>query len=202
MEIKKVNLEKENHNYHSAFSDNVRKYEVLFLLKEFAEMEANDPLNKDSVFYEPESPSILGFVKTVLPRNKERKQFVSGLMEKYTLLRTTEEGELLTPKDLYYKDKENNVYRSKEKREMLVNDCLNTLNEKFGLDILHIRHKKEGFGLSLQDYLKTEEKELMEHGLIAKGGAIMYDMMPSPDKNIKDYKLEQEKRRALSMKRS
>jgi len=42
----------------------------------------------------------------------------------------------------------------------------------------------------------------MEHGLIAKGGAIMYDMIPAPDKNVKAHWLEQEKRRELGRRLS
>ena len=177
MKIKSHNLSKDIYEHHPEIQNEITEYEVLFLLNEVSKMELSDPKFKD--FPEYKGNSVLNFLDGLLPENKERKQFVSDLMEKYTLLEKTENGESIKPSDLYYKES-NGVkeYRSDSEIKMLMEDLMSVAEEKSPMST-HYRHiSYHDTQMTLEDRFQRAESNLIDLELVSKSGAIMYDQMP------------------------
>lgn len=159
-------------------------------------MELNDPKFKD--FQEYKGNSVLSFLDGLLPENKEKKQFVSDLMEKYTLLQPTENGEQLKPSDLYYKEVNGKQeYRDESEIKKLMEDLLKISEEKSPLSTRYRHITYHDTQSTLVDRLEMAESKLIDLELIAKNGTIMYDQMPKNESTIEEYKIEREKRQAF-----
>jgi len=164
------------------FREAIRNYEILYLLKEVSEMELHDPKNKEGAFYK--GNTVKSFLDGLIPQSKSKSKFTSDLIEKYTMLKRTDENEILEPTDLYYtKDSGNSEYRPEKEIDKLLKDLHSNAEMVYrgSTEYMYIDSLDET--LTLDDKLRMEKDELKEKGFLNGNGTINYDKVPKIDSN-------------------
>lgn len=196
MKIVKENLSKELYEHNPNYKKEICDYEILYLVSEVSKMELKDPINKSDKPIEgyplvPKKNPLFAKIDSFFENDNDKDKYVSELMEKYTSLRTTEDGEILRPSDLLHKDV-NGVkeYRDAEERRELMNDFKNTAEEISPNSTKYMYVDEHYSQLTVSEKLEQarEKLENISEGVVSKNGVLDYQKINSLETPKNDLK--------------